>query len=183
MAETIQVHGLRELGLKLKTLPDKVAKKHLKRATNKAVDPVVLSARALAPFKSGALRANIKKRNNRSRNKFEASTGVGVLTDEKAAGLRQVKKMTGRKVRSSSKMGRKYVWLQDAATRRAAGNKTGLTGFANSDVFYWRFFEFGTSKMAARPFLRPAFALSRFNMIERLGYALRKGLFKEAKLK
>ena len=28
---------------------------------------------------------------------------------------------------------------------------------AEGDAFYWRFVEFGTSKMSARPFIRPAF--------------------------
>jgi HK97 gp10 family phage protein len=35
--------------------------------------------------------------------------------------------------------------------------KSGARGAKSpSDPFYWRFLEFGTSKMAARPFLRPA---------------------------
>jgi len=36
--------------------------------------------------------------------------------------------------------------------------QTGKSGQTNpDDPFYWRFVEFGTVKMAARPFLRPAF--------------------------
>lgn len=31
-----------------------------------------------------------------------------------------------------------------------------------NDPFYWRFVEFGTSKMAARPFMRPAFEGTKF---------------------
>ena len=31
-------------------------------------------------------------------------------------------------------------------------------GNPGGDTFYWRFLEFGTSKMAARPFMRPAMA-------------------------
>ena len=39
----------------------------------------------------------------------------------------------------------------------------GKSGAANpDDPFYWRFVEFGTSKMAARPFLRPAFESRKF---------------------
>lgn len=35
---------------------------------------------------------------------------------------------------------------------------TGLTGrvFIEGDAFYWRFLEYGTVKMTARPFVRPA---------------------------
>ena len=37
--------------------------------------------------------------------------------------------------------------------------KTGKSGAYNpNDPFYWRFVEFGTSKMPAQPFLRPAFS-------------------------
>lgn len=35
--------------------------------------------------------------------------------------------------------------------------KTVLVGVRNRKTFYWRLVEFGTRKMAARPFLRPAF--------------------------
>lgn len=40
----------------------------------------------------------------------------------------------------------------------------GLT--ANRDAFYWRFLEFGTVKMAAKPFLRPAFDETRQKAVE-----------------
>lgn len=42
----------------------------------------------------------------------------------------------------------------------AAAAKKGL------DAFYWRFVEFGTQKMAARPFLRPAFETKKLEAIE-----------------
>lgn len=32
----------------------------------------------------------------------------------------------------------------------------GRVGFASKDVFYWRFVEFGTVRVPARPFVRPA---------------------------
>jgi HK97 gp10 family phage protein len=32
-----------------------------------------------------------------------------------------------------------------------------LKKYQQTDAFYWRFFEFGSSKMAARPFIRPSF--------------------------
>lgn len=35
-------------------------------------------------------------------------------------------------------------------------NKVGKT-YVTTNAFYWRFFEFGSSKMAARPFIRPSF--------------------------
>lgn len=48
-----------------------------------------------------------------------------------------------------------------------------------SDPFYWRFVEFGTSKMRARPFLRPAFENTVSKMIARFTESLRDRLRKE----
>ena len=39
---------------------------------------------------------------------------------------------------------------------RSAGNAKGVKAYGRLDAFYAKFLEFGTSKMAARPFLRPA---------------------------
>lgn len=41
-----------------------------------------------------------------------------------------------------------------AANRRK--RRVGRTYITPGNVYYWRFLEFGTSKMAARPFMRPA---------------------------
>lgn len=35
----------------------------------------------------------------------------------------------------------------------------------NKKAFYWRFVEFGTAKMAARPFLRPAFEANKGRLV------------------
>jgi HK97 gp10 family phage protein len=40
------------------------------------------------------------------------------------------------------------------------------------DSFYWKFLEFGTNKMAARPFLRPAFEANKEGAIEAIGKSL-----------
>ncbi len=44
------------------------------------------------------------------------------------------------------------------------------------DPFYWFFHEFGTSKMAARPFIRPAFEESKERVIEVMTEKIREGL-------
>lgn len=46
------------------------------------------------------------------------------------------------------------------------------------DPFYWRFHEFGTSKQAARPFIRPAFEESAERVLEVIGDRLRAGIEK-----
>ena len=47
--------------------------------------------------------------------------------------------------------------------------------------FYWRFIEFGTSKMPAKPFLRPAFDAKKEVAIERIGEKLDERIQKYAK--
>jgi HK97 gp10 family phage protein len=45
------------------------------------------------------------------------------------------------------------------------------------DAFYWLFLEFGTVKMAPRPFIRPAFQQSREQAANRIAERLKKEIF------
>jgi HK97 gp10 family phage protein len=49
------------------------------------------------------------------------------------------------------------------------------------DAWYWRFLEFGTSKMPAQPFLRPAFVETRAQQLQAMRDALIKGLDRAAR--
>ena len=129
MAEVIKVHGLQELNKKLKRLPIAIANKHLNRATSQAATLVQKSAKTKVPVLTGTIMRNIKKRKQRTRNKFTATTGVGVLSDR-------------------------------------SGRQSG------TDAFYWTFVEFGTSKMPARPFLRPAFEENKGPAINKIKQVL-----------
>lgn len=48
------------------------------------------------------------------------------------------------------------------------------------DAFYWTFVEFGTSKMAARPFLRPAFEAKKNEAVQAIKQYLTDRIPKEA---
>lgn len=50
-----------------------------------------------------------------------------------------------------------------------------------SDPFYWRFVEFGTSRVRARPFLRPAFERKKLDAIEAFKARLADRIAKAAK--
>lgn len=60
--------------------------------------------------------------------------------------------------------------------------KVGKT-YTTTNAFYWRFFEFGTSKMPAKPFLRPSFEAKKGEamqamknkLAEKISEALRSG--------
>ena len=48
------------------------------------------------------------------------------------------------------------------------------------DPFYWRFVEFGTSKMPAKPFMRPAFEQAKEKTAAEIIIALKRGIEEEA---
>lgn len=52
----------------------------------------------------------------------------------------------------------------------------GIDRSDNSKIFYMKFIEYGTSKMAARPFLRPALLRNKDKAYEIIKEELRKGL-------
>lgn len=139
----IQIHGLRELRRKLLTLAPKIAKKHLQKATNKGIDHALIVAKVMAPYdelrqEGRHMRDFIRKRNRRSRSKFEAATSIGVVT--------------------------------------AKDSKRKSTG-----PYYWTFVEFGTSKMRAQPFIRPAFELTKFAQTSTVAGFLKKALKAETR--
>lgn len=51
---------------------------------------------------------------------------------------------------------------------------------ANKDAYYWRFLEFGTSKMAAKPFLRPAFDTKKTQAVDAIAKKLKERIEKYA---
>jgi len=79
---------------------------------------------------------------------------------------------------SKDQMSARYsVFVRSGKKSRLAGKKRDV----NRDSFYWRFVEFGTSKMAAKPFLRPAFEAQKENAVKRIGESLDEGIQKAAR--
>jgi len=58
--------------------------------------------------------------------------------------------------------------------------KQGKRGTLSQDAWYWRFLEFGTRKMAARPFLRPALESRRTQAVDAIKARLRQRIEIEA---
>lgn len=54
--------------------------------------------------------------------------------------------------------------------------KIGITKEDNSEIFYSRFFEYGTSKMTAKPFMRPALDKKRREAVEKMKEIIRREL-------
>lgn len=55
---------------------------------------------------------------------------------------------------------------------RSAGSQKGVKAYGRLDAFYARFVEFGTSKMAPHPFLRPAFDHKKEAAVTAIGVRL-----------
>jgi len=159
----IEVQGLRELQVALKALPQKMTQRVLNAALMKGARDIANEAKKRAPVLNpmdstalkGRRRAGTLRRNIRARviRAYEHTASVMV-------GVRQL----------SSKA--------ILAFKKA----TGKNGAANpDDPFYWRFLGFGTSKMRARPFLRPAFETKKFAAANVIKDAIKARLEVEAK--
>jgi HK97 gp10 family phage protein len=146
---TENVKGLRELGEALKAFGAILGKRYLARATSATAAVFRDEAKSLAPFKSGNLRDNIVIF-KRTADGNTAHYAVGVRPIHLTAKSKKVLRIL----------------------KRATGHRASIEG----DPFYWRFLEFGTSKMAARPFLRPAFESKKQDAVETFKKSLADGV-------
>lgn len=141
MQTTIKIHGAFEIARALNALPGKLTdKKLLEKAMRSGAVLVRDEARNRVPVLkephpnriSGTLRRAIQV----SRGRPEKGARAVILV--------RIRPLTKGQIR-------KFV-------KSRLGKARNVTGGDNPyDPFYWRFVEFGTSKMAARPFMRPAF--------------------------
>jgi HK97 gp10 family phage protein len=127
---SMEVQGLRELEAQLRALPEKVAGQALAASVSAGARVIRDEAIQRAPVRTGAMKAQIFTKRVRTDSKFEKLSIVGVR-------------------------GGKAKYANNKANRRSgrAGKEYENAG----ETFYWRFVELGTRKMAAHPFLRPAF--------------------------
>ncbi len=131
MAEfSFELTGLRELEVQLRTLPAKVAGNTLAASVAAGARVVRDEAIARAPVDTGAMKAQIFTKRVRTGSDLEKTSIVGVRGGK-------AKYANTKRNRQLGRAGKDYA-------------NAGAT-------FYWRFVEFGTSKRAAQPFLRPAF--------------------------
>lgn len=136
--ETVQVEGLGELLKRLEALPRELSGKRggpVRKALGRAARLVRDEVKRNAPRKTGKLQANII---------------AALFNKERPAGVSERYVVSVR--------GRKAKYANTASNRRAG--RVGKTYQKDGDAFYWKFLEFGTSKMPARPFIQPAFAAS-----------------------
>lgn len=137
MAELLKLQGLEGLLSTLRGLPVEVRGKVLRTGLRKGGNIIRDEARQRVAKASGFLASEIVLRRANAKNRRKA--GVGTDGEYYTVGVR-----VGRKA--------KYANTKRNQRKRRVGRLYEQSGWA----YYWRFLEFGSKKMAAKPFLTPA---------------------------
>lgn len=134
-AETVRIEGLAELNRALRELPQRIANRGLRTAVYAGAKVIRDEARHRAP---------------------KAAQSLGIKQPPAGTLKRSV---IMKHIRELSGGGRQtfYVLVRQGKKYRNQGKRGNLS----QDAWYWRFVEFGTVKMSARPFLRPAFDMKK----------------------
>jgi HK97 gp10 family phage protein len=133
--ETFKIEGLAELGKALRELPERVARNGLRVSVYAGAKVVRDEARARAPKAAQSLGPNQPPPGTLKRS---------VIMKH----IPELSSLTRQTFFVTVRHGKKY-------------RKQGKKGNLSQDAWYWRFVEFGTRKMRARPFLRPALEARR----------------------
>jgi HK97 gp10 family phage protein len=153
--ETFKVEGLAELARALRELPEKVAKNGLRVSVYAGAKVVRDEARIRAPRAAQSLGAN--------------QPPPGTL--RRSVIMKQIPEL------SSLTRQTFFVTVRHGKKYRKQGKKGNLS----QDAWYWRFVEFGTRKMRARPFLRPALEAKRREAVQAMKDRLSERIELEAK--
>ncbi|MGH8431498.1 MAG: HK97-gp10 family putative phage morphogenesis protein [Solimonas sp.] len=151
---TQKIDGLPELLAAMRQLPREIVSKNggpLRRALAKAARVIRDEAQNLAPVRTGLLRKEIRAIRMRRPDEVGA-------TEAYLVGVRRGK-ATYSNTRDNRRKGRA------GKTYQTAGN-----------AFYWRWLEFGTARLAAMPFLRPAFEARKNEAASTLANTLKQGI-------
>ena len=133
--ETVRIEGLAQLDRALRELPQRIANRGLRASVYAGAKVIRDEARSRAP---------------------KAAQSLGPKQPPPGTLKRSV---IMKHIRELSGGGRQtfYVLVRHGKKFRNQGKRGNLS----QDAWYWRFVEFGTVKMSARPFLRPAFDMKK----------------------
>ena len=153
---TVKIEGLKELQNALNQLPREIQGRPLRSAVSYGAKLVVDDVKSRVPVgETGILKTAVY----RYRSRRDSSTGRETFFVGIRAGKAQYK---------------------DTAYNRKKG-RVGKSYKTQGEAYYWRFLEFGTAKMAAKPFLRPAFESSKSKAVEVIKQRLGKAIETQAK--
>lgn len=150
----LKLTGFKELADRLNSMGPKIARKGLRATAYAGASVIRNAARQTTAWvdRSGLLRKNIVVAENRGRN----------IPDRQAT----------YSVRVRNAKAQKYT--NTALNRRL--RRVGKRYTVEGPAYYGKFLEFGTSKMAARPWLRPAFDQNTAAAIEAMRLRLGKAV-------
>jgi HK97 gp10 family phage protein len=134
---TVEIQGLKELNKALRELPERIARNVLRASVSAGAAEIRKEVKAKAPVYTGPVSAG--------------HPPPGTL--KRAVYQKQARQL-------SSLIRQVFI-----VGVRTGGRKKDKKG-RSLDAYYWRFVEFGTEKMAARPFMRPAFEAKKNAAIE-----------------
>ena len=137
--ESVQVQGLDQLAKALRELPQRVARNGLRAAVYAGAKVIRDEAKLQAPVATGNLGPN--------------QPPPGTL--KRSVIMKQIPELSGAQKQTF------FVTVRHGKKYRKQGKKGNLS----QDAWYWRFVEFGTVKMSARPFLRPAFEMKKHEAV------------------
>lgn len=151
--DEIQITGLKELNEALKQLPERVARNVLRGAVNAGASIIRKEMKDKAPVYTGPVSAGHPPPGTLKRAVYQKQIGElsSLLKQTFFVGVRHGKKY--------QKVGKREV---------------------NLDAYYLPFVEFGTSNMAARPFMRPAFETKKGEAVDAIKAYLEERIPKEA---
>lgn len=142
MAETVQWRGFSELEQNLKMLGEDMREKGIKLMMSRAAVPMRDDAKHRAPILSVV----------------DERRRPGTLRDAIAIWRKRSTRYAVTYYVGVRQLSRKAVATFKRATGQGASDNP-------DDPFYWRFVELGTSKMRAKPFLRPAFEAKKLESV------------------
>jgi HK97 gp10 family phage protein len=155
MAEFTRVEGLDVFAQALKLLPKNVARNVLRGSVSAGAKIIADEAKAKAPTYTGSV--------------TKGHPPPGTL--KRSIVRKQIKELSDLTKQTfvvAVRKGKKY-------------QKQGKSGNLSQDAFYATWVEFGTSKMAAKPFLRPAFEAKKNEAVDAMAAYIAKRFPDEAK--
>jgi HK97 gp10 family phage protein len=152
---SVRIEGLDRLRRIFRELPEALQEKELGNAVSKGAAVIGREAQRLAP----ELKTDDPRR----------TKGL----------LRRMIRWT-RGVRRSSEAAA-FVSVRRPGKKAVAKAKRGGSTGSHIDPWYWKLIEFGTSRMKAIPFLRPAYESKKMEAVETIKNELAIGIDKQAK--
>lgn len=166
-ALSVNIDGLKELEKKLRDLGPKVSRNALRSAVSAGARVIRAKAASLAPVDKGVrgLYAREKEIEQKDTNP-----------------VKRRKKRTKKLIKREPGTLKRAIYIKQILEESNQFQQTYYVGVRSGkkyqekkqDAFYWRFLEFGTQKMGAQPFIRPAFEGKKTEASERIKNQLAK---------